>query len=59
MSKERLNLIKQITNENRDLGTTINNKRYKRYKLNDVNVLVNKIAKNEISKDKAIKFYNA
>ena len=56
MSKERLNLIKQITNENRDLGTTINNKRYK---LNDVNVLVNKIAKNEISKDKAIKFYNA
>ena len=55
MSKERWNLIKQITNENRDLGTTVNNKRYT---LNDVNVLVNKIAKNQISKDKSIEFYN-
>ena len=42
MSEEKFNLIKQIINENKSLGTTINNKRYT---LNDANYLVNKIAK--------------
>ena len=50
VSEERFNLIKKIINENKDLGTTINNKRYT---LKDTNDLVNKIAKN-----KAINFYN-
>ena len=45
VSEERFNLIKQIINKNRDLDTTIN---IKRYTLNDADVLVNKIAKNEI-----------
>ena len=55
VSEERFNLIKQIINKNRDLDTTIN---IKRYTLNDADVLVNKIAKNEIRKDKTIKVYN-
>ena len=44
VSEERFNLIKQIINENKNLGTPINNKRYT---LNDANDLVNKIAKKE------------
>ena len=55
MSEERFNLIKQIINENKDLGTTINNKRYT---LRDANDLVDKIAKKKIGKNKAIDFYN-
>ena len=54
--EERFNLIKQIINENKDLGTTINNKRYT---LNDANDLVNKITKKKkIGKNKTINFYN-
>ena len=55
--KERFNLIKQIINRNKSLGTTIN---YKRYTLNDADDLVNKIAKKKknIGKSKAINIYN-
>ena len=42
MLEERFNLIKQIINENKNLGTTINNKRHT---LTDANDLVNNIAK--------------
>ena len=42
VSEGRFNSTKQIINKNKDLGTTIN---IKRYTLNDVNDLVNKIAK--------------
>ena len=45
--KERFNLIKQIINRNKSLGTTIN---YKRYTLNDADDLVNKIAKKKKKK---------
>ena len=55
MSEERFNLIKQIINKNKDLGTTIN---YKRYTLINANDLVNKIAQKKIGKNKAINFYN-
>ena len=55
VSEEKFNLIKQIFNENKSLGTTINNKRYT---LNDANDLVNKIAQKKIGKNNAIKFYN-
>ena len=55
MSEERFNLIKKIIIENKNLGTTINNERYT---LNDVNDLVDKIAKKKIGKYKAINFYN-
>ena len=55
VTEEKLNLIKQIINENKSLGTTMNNKRYT---LNDANDLVNKIAKKKIGKNNAIKFYN-
>ena len=55
MSETRFNLIKQIINKNKDLGTTINNRRYT---LNDANGLVDKIAEKKISKNKAINFYN-
>lgn len=63
MSKERLNLIKQIANEHKNLGTTISEEKkeketniYTIYKnvyniYKKANVLVNKIAKNEISKN--------
>lgn len=63
MSKERLNLIKQIANEHKNLGTTISEEKkeketniYTIYKnvyniYKNANVLVNKIAKNEISKN--------
>ena len=55
MSEERFDSIKQIINENKDLGTTIN---FKRYTLIDANDLVNKIAKKKIGKNEAINFYN-
>ena len=42
MSEERFNLIKKIINENKNVGTTINNERYT---LNDVSDLVDNIAK--------------
>ena len=42
VSGERFNLIEQIINENKDLGTTVNNERCT---LNDANDLVNKILK--------------
>ena len=44
MLEERFNLIKQTINENKSLGTTINNKRYT---LNDANDLANKVAKKD------------
>ena len=47
VSKERFNLIKQIINKNKDLGTTINNRRYT---LKDANDLVDKIAKKELAR---------
>ena len=53
--EERFNLIKQITNKNKNFVTKINNKRYT---LKDANTLVNKIAKKKIGKNKAISFYN-
>ena len=55
VSEERFKIIKLEINENKDLGTTIDNKRYK---LNDVRELVNKIANRKIGKNKAIKEYN-
>ena len=58
MSEESFNLMKQIINENKNLSTTINNKRCT---LNDANDLLNKIAKKKkkkIGKNKAIDFYN-
>ena len=56
MSEKRFNLIKEIINKNKNLGTTINNKRYT---LKDANDLVDKIAKKKkIGKNKAINFYN-
>ena len=53
VSEERFNLIKQIINENNNLGTTIDNKRYTLKYAND---LVNKIAVKKIGKNKAIDF---
>ena len=55
MSEERFNLIKQIINESKDLGTAINNKKFT---LKDTNDLVNKIPKKKIGKNKVIDFYN-
>ena len=55
VSEERFNSIKQIINKNKDLGTTINNKRYI---LKDANDLVNKIAIKKIGENNAIKFQN-
>ena len=49
MSEERFNLIKQIINENKDLGTTIN---YKRYILIDTN----EIAKKRLARIKPLIF---
>ena len=46
VSEERFNLIKKIIIENKNLGTTINNERYT---LNDVNDLVDKIAKKRLA----------
>ena len=47
--------MKLETNEKKDLATMIGNKRYT---LNDVNELVNKIAEQKISKNNAIIKYN-
>ena len=52
VSEDRFNFIKFKINEKKDL---IDNKRYT---LNDVNELVNKIAKQKIGKNNAIKEYN-
>ena len=53
--KDRFNFIKLKINEKKDLATMINNERHT---LNDVNELVNKIAKQRIGKNNAIKKYN-
>ena len=53
MSEERLNLIYQIIKENNDLGATINNKRYT---LNDVHNLVDKIAKKRLVRIRSLIF---
>ena len=55
VSEERFNSTKQIINKNKDLGTTINNKRYT---LKDANDLVNKIVIKKIGKNNTIKVYN-
>ena len=55
MSEERFKIIKLKINANKDLGTTIDNKRYE---LNDVNELVNKIANGKVGKNNVIKAYN-
>ena len=55
VSEDRLNFIKLKINEKKDLATMIDNKRYT---LNDVNELVNKIAKQKIDKNNVIKAYN-
>ena len=55
MSEERLNLIKQIIDKIKNLGTTIEGKRYT---LTDANDLVTKIAKKKIGKNKANDFHN-
>ena len=53
VSDKRFNIIKQIINENKDSGTTVNDKRYT---LNDANDLVNIIAKkNKMKKRKIAK----
>ena len=53
--EDRFNFIKLKINEKKDLATMINNERHT---LNDVNELVNKIAKQRIGKNNAIKKYN-
>ena len=55
MSEDRFNFIKLKINEKKDLATMIDNKKYT---LNDVNELVNKIAKQKIDKNNVIKAYN-
>ena len=55
MSKDRFYFTTFEINENKDLSTTIGNKRYT---LNDAKELVNKIAKQKIGKNNAIKAYN-
>ena len=55
VSEEIFNFTKLEINEKKDLGTTIDNKGYT---LNDVNELVNKIAKGKIGKNNASKAYN-
>ena len=55
MSKDRFYFTTFEINENKDLSTTIGNKRYT---LNDAKELVNKIAKQKIGKNNAIKTYN-
>ena len=55
MSKDRFYFTTFEINENKDLSTTIGNKRYA---LNDAKELVNKIAKQKIGKNNAIKAYN-
>ena len=53
VSEERFNSIKQIINKNKDLGTTIN---YKRYTLIDANDLVNKIVKKRLAEITPLNF---
>ena len=55
MPEDRFNFIKLKINEKKDLATMIDNKRYA---LNDANELANKIAKQKIGKNNAIKAYN-
>ena len=55
MPKDRFDFIKLKIDANQNLVTTIDNKRYT---LNDVNELVNKIAEQKIGKNNAIKEYN-
>ena len=55
MSEERFKIIKLEIIKNKDLGTTLDNKRYT---LNDVNKLVNKIAEQKIGKNNVIREYN-
>ena len=55
VSEERFNFIKLEINENKDLGTRIDNKRYT---LNGGNKLVNKICQQKIYRDSAIKADN-
>ena len=55
MSKDRFDFIKVKINRNKDLTTMIVSKKYT---LNDVNELVNKIAEKTFYKDDAIKKYN-
>ena len=52
VSEERFKIMKLEINTNKNLGTTIDNKRYT---LNEANELVNKIAKQKIGKNKATK----
>ena len=53
VSEEKINLIKQIIDENKSLGTTINNKRYT---LNDADDLVNKIEKKRLTRIRPLIF---
>ena len=53
VSEKRFNLIKRIINENKDLGTTIDGKRYTIIGAND---LVNKIAKKRLAKIRLLIF---
>ena len=55
VSKERFDFIKLKINTNKGLATMIDNKRYI---LNNVNELVNKIAEQEIGENNAIKEYS-
>ena len=55
MPKDRFDFTKLKINTNKNLATMIDNKRYT---LNDVNELVNKIAEQSIGKNNAIKQYN-
>ena len=55
VSKERFDFIKLKINTNKGLATMIDNKRYT---LNNVNELVNKIAEQEIGENNAIKEYS-
>ena len=55
VSEERFKIIKIEINENKDLSTTIDKKRYT---TNDANKLVNKIAEQKIGKNNVIKAYN-
>ena len=51
--EERFNLIKQIINKNKNLGTTINNKRYT---LTEADDLVNKIVKKRLARIRLLIF---
>ena len=55
VSKDHFNFIKLKINIDKDLATMIDNKRYT---LNDANELANKIVKQKIGENNAIKAYN-